>query len=32
MVEALNEAIRLGTPFLGICVGCQLMAERGWRK
>ena len=32
MVEALNEAvIRRGTPFLGICVGCQLMAERGIR-
>ena len=22
----------VGTPFLGICVGCQLMAERGWRR
>ena len=33
MVEALNEAvIRRGTPFLGICVGCQLMAERGLRE
>ena len=33
MVEALNEAvIRSGTPFLGICVGCQLMAERGLEK
>src|SRR5712675_3705842 len=33
MVEALNEAvIRRGTPFLGICVGCQLMAERGLEK
>jgi glutamine amidotransferase len=30
MVEALNEAIcRKGRPFLGICVGMQLMAERG---
>jgi imidazole glycerol-phosphate synthase subunit HisH len=30
MVEALNEAIRRkGRPFLGICVGMQLMAERG---
>jgi glutamine amidotransferase len=33
MVEALNEAvIGRGTPFLGICVGCQLMAERGLEK
>jgi len=30
MVEALNEAVRQkGRPFLGICVGMQLMAERG---
>jgi glutamine amidotransferase len=30
MVEALREAVELrGTPFLGICVGMQLMAERG---
>jgi len=30
MVEALNEAVRArGRPFLGICVGMQLMAERG---
>jgi len=30
MVEALNEQIlRKGKPFLGICVGMQLMAERG---
>jgi glutamine amidotransferase len=30
MVEALNETVRLqGRPFLGICVGMQLMAERG---
>ena len=30
MVEALNEAVRRdGKPFLGICVGMQLMAERG---
>ena len=33
MVAALNEAvIERGTPFLGICVGCQLMAERGLEK
>ena len=30
MVEALDEAVRSnGRPFLGICVGMQLMAERG---
>jgi glutamine amidotransferase len=30
MVEALNERVRArGRPFLGICVGMQLMAERG---
>ena len=30
MVEALNETVRRkGKPFLGICVGMQLMAERG---
>jgi glutamine amidotransferase len=30
MVEALREAVEVrGTPFLGICVGMQLMAERG---
>jgi imidazole glycerol-phosphate synthase subunit HisH len=30
MVAALNEAVRRnGRPFLGICVGMQLMAERG---
>src|ERR1041384_5538379 len=30
MVEALNETVRQkGKPFLGICVGMQLMAERG---
>jgi glutamine amidotransferase len=30
MLEALNEAVRgRGRPFLGICVGMQLMAERG---
>ena len=30
MIEALHEAVcRNGRPFLGICVGMQLMAERG---
>ncbi|CAK0746999.1 Imidazole glycerol phosphate synthase subunit HisH [Azospirillaceae bacterium] len=30
MLEALDEAVmRRGVPFLGICVGMQLMAERG---
>jgi glutamine amidotransferase len=30
MVEALNERVRRdGQPFIGICVGMQLMAERG---
>ena len=33
MVAALNEAvIGRGTPFLGICVGAQLMATRGLEK
>jgi glutamine amidotransferase len=33
MVEALQEqVIARGKPFLGICVGCQLMAERGLEK
>lgn len=33
MVEALNEnVIKKGKPFLGICVGTQLMAERGLEK
>ena len=30
MIEALEESVRAkGKPFLGICVGLQLMAERG---
>jgi len=30
MIEALNEAVGdKGRPFLGVCVGMQLMAERG---
>ena len=30
MVEAMTEAVeRRGTPFLGICVGMQLLADRG---
>jgi glutamine amidotransferase len=33
MVEALNETVRKrGKPFFGICVGMQLMAERGHEK
>ena len=33
MVDALRDAvIAKGKPFLGICVGCQLMAERGLEK
>ncbi len=33
MVATLNEqVIERGKPFLGICVGCQLMAERGLEK
>ena len=33
MVEALREAVvKRGNPFLGICVGQQLMAERGLEK
>jgi imidazole glycerol-phosphate synthase subunit HisH len=33
MVDALREAVIVrGKPFLGICVGCQLMAERGLEK
>ena len=29
MVETLNARIAVGTPLLGICVGMQVMAERG---
>jgi imidazole glycerol-phosphate synthase subunit HisH len=29
MRQAIESATRAGTPFLGICVGMQLMAERG---
>lgn len=29
MVEAIAERVAAGTPFLGICVGMQLMATRG---
>ncbi|MEP0943973.1 MAG: imidazole glycerol phosphate synthase subunit HisH [Rhizobiaceae bacterium] len=33
MVEVLNEKVRdAGVPFLGICVGMQLMASRGLEK
>ncbi|MYZ47505.1 imidazole glycerol phosphate synthase subunit HisH [Propylenella binzhouense] len=33
MIEALEEAVvAKGRPFLGICVGCQLMAGRGLEK
>lgn len=33
MVEVLNETVReQGRPFLGICVGMQLMSERGLEK
>ena len=33
MVEAIEEAaISMGRPFLGICVGMQLMSERGLEK
>jgi len=29
VIEAMNEAVARGAPFLGICVGMQLMATRG---
>ena len=30
MIEALDDSVmRAGKPFLGICVGMQLLAERG---
>ena len=30
LIEAMEEAVlKRGTPFIGICVGMQLMAERG---
>ena len=33
MLEVLHDEVRRrGKPFLGICVGCQLMAERGLEK
>ena len=33
MIETLNEMVRgKGRPFLGICVGMQLLAERGHEK
>jgi glutamine amidotransferase len=33
MVEALNDSVRgKSRPFFGICVGMQLMAERGYEK
>ena len=32
MVEAVEEGVKAGKPFLGICVGMQLMADRGLEK
>jgi glutamine amidotransferase len=32
MVEAIGEVVKQGRPFLGICVGMQLMSERGLEK
>lgn len=29
MVDTLDRTVRAGRPFLGVCVGMQLMAERG---
>lgn len=29
LLESLNAKVRQGTPFLGICVGMQIMAEQG---
>jgi glutamine amidotransferase len=29
LVEAMGEAVRRGAPFLGVCVGMQLLATRG---
>ncbi|QNT79489.1 imidazole glycerol phosphate synthase subunit HisH [Entomobacter blattae] len=32
LLETLNEVTKTGTPFLGICVGMQLMAEEGFEN
>ena len=29
LVEAIGQAVRRGAPFLGVCVGMQLLASRG---